>query len=245
MKRNHRLKFFINAALILLAAFTIWHHKNFPLPTLEMEMHRTEETYLADRSTVVYTYRHPYMEDAKNLRAIRNQEVLVGTTMDSIHVFLLGIWGDPITWDYGRLAFFPRNIGTATLILLPETAIFDIYDENGRPLPLMQYARNLPHLLAVGPPGAATRARLTIDLSSRWEEAALPNLYTVDAHRDGDVFLFRLERKYQEGDDLYLAEVRAFTTLIQLRYSDLYGIPYTLEFFDKDGNLLETVTEQS
>ena len=107
----------------------------------------------------------------------------------------------------------------------------------------MEYTHNLPHLLAVGPPGEATRARLTIDLSSRWEETALPNLYTVDAERDGDVFLFRLERKYQEGDDLYLAEARAFTTLIHLQSSDLYGIPYTLEFFDRDGNLLETVTE--
>jgi len=241
MKRNHRLKFLINAALILLAAFTIWHHKNFPLPTLEMEMHRTEETCLADRSTVIYTYRHPYMKDARNPYAIRNQEVLVGTTMDSIHVFLLGIWGDPITWDYGRLAVFPRNTGTATLIPLPESAIFDIYDENGHPLPLTEYARNLPHLLAVGPPAAATRARLTMDLSSRWEEAALPNLYTVDAERDGDVFLFQLERKHSKGDALYLAEAKAFTTLIHHRQSNLYGIPYALEFFDKDGNCISTL----
>ena len=244
MKGNHRLKFFINAALILLAAFTIWYHRNSPLPTLEMEMHRMEETHLADRSTIIYTYRHPYMKDATNPYAIRNQEVLVGTTMDRIHVFFLERWGVEMTWGYGQLIIFPRNTGTATLIPLPETFI-DYIPLNDGHTTSMQYARNLPHLLAVGPPGAATRARLTIDLSSRWEESALPALYTVDAKRDGDVFLFGLERKYQEGDPLYLAEAKAFTTLTHFQYSDLYGIPYTLEFFDKDGTLLETVTEQS
>lgn len=273
MKRNHRLKFLINAALILLAASTIWHHKNFPLPTLEMEMHRTEETCLADRSTVIYTYRHPYMKDARNPYAIRNQEVLVGTTMDSIHVFLLGIWGDPITWDYGRLAVFPRNTGTATLIPLPETRINSIsfefaynhhYHSN-------LYAANLPHLLAVGPPTAATRARLTMDLSSRAENlVGSAAVYTAEADREGSVFLFQLERKFplpenntiavtedffhegtvqqkpqpQSGDLVdvcMLAEIEAFTTLIHHRQSDLYGIPYTLEFFDKDGSCISTL----
>lgn len=107
---------------------------------------------------------------------------------------------------------WPRNPDGATLVVLPSEL---------RYRPTM-----IAGLVAAEPPARAVRAKLTLDMTA-YEQGGV---YMVEGERDGEVFLFRVEEtpeREQVLDNLF-------------HTTDLP--PYALEFFDKDGVLLDTVT---
>ena len=119
---------------------------------------------------------------------------------------------------------WPKNMDGATLVALPSE---------------LEYKPNMVvGLVAVEPPALAERAKLTMDLTAfvteGEEEEKVFRLrrpeesYSIEGKREGAVFLFQL----MESDRIALDNLFHTTDLP----------PYTLEFFDKDGNLLETVT---
>ena len=123
-----------------------------------------------------------------------------------------------------RFNVWPRNPDGATLVVLPSE---------------LEYKPNMiVGLAAVEPPALAERAKLTMDLTAfvteGEEEEEVFRLrrpeesYSIEGKREGAVFLFQLT----ESDRIALDGLFHTTDLP----------PYTLEFFDKDGNLLETVT---
>lgn len=110
---------------------------------------------------------------------------------------------------------WPKNPEGATLVVLPSE---------------LQYQPTLIlGLAAVEPPARAERAKLTMDLTA-YERGMV---YTAEGERERAAFLFLLE---EAGTD-----IGYYSSLNNLFHTtDLP--PYTLEFFDEDGNLLETVT---
>ncbi|MDE7219397.1 MAG: hypothetical protein K2O45_07230 [Oscillospiraceae bacterium] len=108
---------------------------------------------------------------------------------------------------------WPRNPEGATLVVLPSE---------------LEYEPNLiVGLVAADPPALAAGAELTIDLTG-YEGG---KIYAAEGEREGAVFLFRLGVP-PDTDNLLLMNLFHTTDLP----------PYTLEFFDRDGTLLETVT---
>lgn len=115
---------------------------------------------------------------------------------------------------------WPKNPEGATLVVLPSE---------------LEYKEKLvAGLVAVEPPALAERAQLTVywpfDIWYDGERVVV----TAEGERTGAVFLFRMEETEEVPYDKIM---RLFHTT---RATDLP--PYTLEFFNGDGALLETVT---
>ena len=115
---------------------------------------------------------------------------------------------------------WPKNPEGATLVVLPSE---------------LEYKEKLvAGLVAVEPPALAERAQLTVywpfDIWYDGEKVVV----TAEGERTGAVFLFRMEETEEVPYDKIM---RLFHTT---RATDLP--PYTLEFFNGDGALLETVT---
>lgn len=111
------------------------------------------------------------------------------------------------------------------------THVFNVWPRNPDGATLVALPSELEYkpnmivgLAAVEPPAPAERAKLTMDLTA-YERGMI---YSAEGKREGAVFLFQL----MESDRIALDGLFHTTDLP----------PYTLEFFDKDGNLLETVT---
>ena len=122
-------------------------------------------------------------------------------------------------YAYTRLNPFdvwPKNPAGATLVVLPT----ELVDKN----------RLVVGLVAVEPPASAERAVLTMRLQRDGEETVVTN---EGEHWDA-VFLFWLER----GGEVSYGMLRTLLNTTNLP-------PYTLEFFSRDGKLLETVTNMA
>lgn len=116
-----------------------------------------------------------------------------------------------------RFNVWPRNPDGATLVVLPSE---------------LQYRPTLiAGLAAVEPPALAERAKLTMDMA-HYTNDGVQTICTIEGERRDGVFLFRLAEDWDPDHPLALMTIFHTTDLP----------PYTLEFFDKDGNLLETVT---
>lgn len=118
---------------------------------------------------------------------------------------------------------WPKNPEGATLVVLPSE---------------LEYKEKLvAGLVAVEPPALAERAQLTVywpfDIWYDGEKVVV----TAEGERTGAVFLFRMEETEEVPYDKIM---RLFHTT---RATDLP--PYTLEFFNGDGALLETVTNMA
>ena len=118
---------------------------------------------------------------------------------------------------------WPKNPEGATLVVLPSE---------------LEYKEKLvAGLVAVEPPALAERAQLTVywpfDIWYDGEKVVV----TAEGERTGAVFLFRMEETEEVPYDKIM---RLFHTT---RATDLP--PYTLEFFNGDGALLEIVTNMT
>ena len=149
-----------------------------------------------------------------------DKDLLVGLASRYVHVW----------HPNGYVLFWPRQDG-GTLVPLPAQTRYQ--DRANSYLG--------PTLLVPDPPAGAEAARLTITFSiNDWAED-----YTVDGQRQGQVFFFQLEMRFhnQTHD---LDEATAFRWLTYER-PDSLGLsqyPYTLEFFDADGEILSTVRQE-
>ena len=149
-----------------------------------------------------------------------DEDLLVGLADRFVHVW----------HPNGYVLFWPRQEG-GTLVPLPaETR----YQDQGS-------SYTGPALLVPDPPEGAESARLTITLSiNNWMED-----YIVGGTRQGQVFFFQLEMRHQ-NDAHSMDEATGFSWLTYER-PDFLGLsqyPYTLEFFDGEGQLLSTVRQE-
>lgn len=228
--RRYRLRVLRNLLTTGVLLLLLWREAGYPLPTLEMELHRWERQTLQEESEIIWTY---------DWGAQGDWDMLVGVSRNAVTV------------SRGRYSHFslPRNGDRATLVPLSASTRY-IYKD------VSLFA---PGLLAVDPPAGAERARLTIELSldqpayretyeSEGERQGDVFLFQVKAHH---YFYWTGEPDLEEGEpgweereaalELEHAEDCALTSLQNACYRGdaLEGYPWHLEFFDGTGNLLE------
>lgn len=217
MVRKYRRRVLRNLLIAAFLLLLLWREAGYPLPTLEMELHRWERQLLREESEVIWTY---------DWGAQGGWDMLVG------------ISGSAVTASCGRSrpAFWPRSGDRAVLFPLPEVTRYTAQDT----------VLFVPGFLAVDLPAGAERARLTLELAlgpdpsepTDWEA------YVLEGERQGEAFFFQLScHHYVDGSgqsDLETQEERAFSQLsASARNGDFPGIPWHLEFFDGAGGLLE------
>lgn len=213
MRKRHRFRALRNLAITGLLLLLIWYLGGCPLPTLEMELHRSERQILAEESRVVWEYQG---------RQYNDRDMLVGLTSSSVHTYR----------ESGSLTLWPRSVEEPTLVVLPERTRYAVQGSS--------YLA--PAFLAVDPPSLAESARLTMDLSSviSWSSPVEP--YEMEGEKAGGVFFFQLDYRYASSP-LSEAEDTAFWVLYaHPEPHTLVYCPYTLEFFDSAGELLQTVS---
>ena len=223
MRRKHQRRVLINLLVIAVLALFLWVHEGCHLPTLEMELHRTERQRLMEKSRVIWTYEG---------RAYNDRDMLVGVTGNSIHAY---------SEVYG-LDIWPRSVAEPTLVILPDRTRYTA--QGGSYLG--------PALLAVDPPAGAESVQLTLDLSHLFQIKGYNSLvepYVLQGEKQGEAFSFYLLRHYtgisntEKAPKLWLrqdAEGDVFKYLMDfLSWNcDLSDCPYTLEFFDGGGALI-------
>ena len=206
MKRTHRFRALRNLLLLVMALFGLWWVRGFPLPALELELHRAERQVLAEESRIVWRYEGVQSGD---------KDILVGLTAGEVHTYgeNRGLW------------IWPRSSDSPTLVLLPEHTRY--YDKG---------SYIAPAFLAVDPPEGAETARLTITLGEGFGD---PVAYEMEGQKEDGLFFFQLRSK-QSGSES-LQEYSVFQNLL-FDCEDLDASLWTLECFDGEGRLLETVT---
>ena len=216
MRKKNRFRALRNLAIAALLLVFIWYLGGCPLPTLEMELHRAERQALAEESRVVWAYQGKQYND---------RDILVGLAGSSVHTYS----------QFGRLALWPRSVEEPTLVVLPERTRYAV--QGGSYL--------APAFLAVDPPARAESARLTMDLNGVvvWSSPVEP--YVMGGEKAGGVFFFQLDYQHTSSQSSALSddEATAFSVLyFHPEPNTLAYCPYTLEFFDATGELLQTVS---
>lgn len=208
MKRTHRFRALRNLLLLALALFALWWVRGFPLPTLELELHRAERQVLAEESRVVWRYDGVQSGD---------RDLLVGLTDGEVHTYgeNRGLW------------IWPRSGDGPTLVLLPEHTRY--YDKG---------SYTAPAFLAVDLPEGAETTRLTVTLGEGFGD---PVAYEMEGQKQDGLFFFQLQAKRTGSGDAALQEYSVFQNLL-FHSGDWDANPWTLECFDGEGRLLETVT---
>ena len=69
MKRTHRFRALRNLLLLVMALFGLWWVRGFPLPTLELELHRAERQVLAEDAE------YPYLQPSARTLLQRAREL--------------------------------------------------------------------------------------------------------------------------------------------------------------------------
>ena len=222
MTKKYRLRILRNLLLTAILLIPLWRQNGYPLPTMEMELHRWERQTLREVSEIIWSMDQTSAYGAKQL---------AGVNRDSVHIQSPSChW--PVCW--------PRHGDRATLVALVNLVRY--WPEGG--INLVS-----PALLAIDPPRWAERARLTLTLfleDSEWQET-----YEMEGERQGEVFFFLLRQKYYTffsswaGRRTPLIEhewekdaIDAFADTWQGE-EELNRWPWHLEFFDSEGNLLE------
>lgn len=238
MVKKYRRRILRNALITGFLLFLIWWGEGYPLPTLEMDLHRWERQTLREESEIIWTY--DWGEDGD-------------------WTVLAGLSGGSVNAARGRREHYswPRNRDKATLIFLPADTLY-VYDGSGI---------FVKSFLAVDPPVGAERARLTLEVALTEEElyqeaegesldrAIYRETYTAEGERQGEAFFFsitphhyfsRIGRPGWEEDTEALAweelesmALGRLTVVCSSRSEGLNRYPWHLEFFDSAGNLLE------
>ena len=139
-------------------------------------------------------------------------DMLLGVTDTAVHT----------SSDSHTLRVWPRDADGPTLVTLPsELELQPVFTVG---------------LAVVDAPEGTAAARLTITLSvNDWEED-----YTAEGARQGAVWLFPLPARHTE-DNLGSLESHALSYLTH-QVAETFLYPYTVEFFDAEGGLLDTLT---
>ena len=139
-------------------------------------------------------------------------DMLLGVTDTAVHT----------SSNSHTLRVWPRDAGGPTLVTLPsELELQPVFTVG---------------LAVVDAPEGTAAARLTITLSvNDWEED-----YTAEGARQGAVWLFPLPARHTE-DNLGSLESHALSYLTH-QVAETFLYPYTVEFFDAEGGLLDTLT---
>ena len=94
------------------------------------------------------------------------------------------------------------------------------------------------------PPAGAESARLTLTLEIEYGPTGEPTLYSEEYReegvRDGECFFFTLTRHHPYQEDPLWRPEHALFAGWESKYDDrgYFDAPYTLEFFDGDGELI-------
>lgn len=214
MKKKHLLRTVRNLLLAVFLAALMWIASDYPLP-MELDFRQSERQNLVEQSEIVWTYRSARPGD---------RDMIVGLTQDAVHTYARSY----------RFYVFPRR-DSGTLVPLPDRTR---YQDGGS-----SYLG--PSFLVPDPPARAVSAQLTVTLDvNDWQEE-----YTAEADLTGGVFFFQIERKYHylsedptaEEEALYYNEDAAFSIAYYKDPLDFVHLPYTLEFFDPSGVLLDAL----
>ena len=218
MTNQHLRRTARNLLITAVLAALMWIAAGYPLP-MEPDFRRAERQNLAERSEIVWVYRGTRSGD---------RDLVVGLAPGAVHTYA----------NNYRFYVWPRREGGCTLVPLPDRTR---YQEGGS-----SYLG--PSFLVADPPARAATARLTVTLDvNDWRED-----YVADASLTDGTFFFQMERKYQdlpenptsEEEALYNNEDTAFSIAYYRDPVDFVNLPYTLEFFDPSGALLETVRQE-
>lgn len=216
MAQRHRRRFLRNLFLVLIFSLILWYAEGCPLPTQEMELHRWERQRLAPESTVVWSYQGRQGSD---------RDLMVGVSPDYVHAYA----------ENYRLVLWPRSKDAATLVVLPDRTRYTV--QGGSYLG--------PALLAVDPPSQAESAQLVMTVSyrdSRGSSMLENETYQMEGEKQGSCFFFQLQLK-RDGNNSEEGALWFFVDAFSPDDLSLY--PYTLTFYDSDGDLLETVSTLS
>lgn len=227
---RYRWRILRNLLILAALALLIWWAEGYPLPTLEMELHRWERQTLQEESEAVWS--------CDGLREA-DRDLLVCVSANTV------------TAACHRYSYFswPRNRTRATLIGLPDWTRY-FYED---------VSLFVPSLLAVDPPAGAERARLTLELSleepayrevyeMEGERQDSIFLFQVKHHHyvywTGQPYIEEGEPGWEEQEaasELEYIEDSALTAFVNACYrrDTLEYYPWHLEFFDGAGNLLE------
>ena len=207
MRRKYQRRILLNLLVIAVLALFLWVHEGCHLPTLEMELHRTERQRLAEESRVIWTYEG---------RAYNDRDMLVGTTVDSIHTY---------SEVYG-LTIWPRAEKDPTLVILPDRTRY--YDGGSLLGPALLMVGDVPHELEV--------AKLTIDFSHFSKYLGTYVLYAQE--QDIGVYFFQVKPlSYSPHEESHLMSITSYDNP-----AFLAECPYTLEFTNEYGTLVRTCT---
>lgn len=147
-------------------------------------------------------------------------DTLVGVTPTAVHTYI---------WNVEAWARSPDG---PTLVWLPG---------------YLDYEERTSSLLAVDPPAGAESARLTVTLEIKYGGEWYSEEYREEGVRDGECFLFVLTCHHLEtADPLTEPEYVALTWWKNKCHEEGYfATPYTLEFFDGEGNLILSCANQA
>lgn len=101
MKERHMRRMARNLVITLLLAALLWAAKGFPLPTMELALHRVERQHMVDESRIIWTYTGRAYSDSSMVVGLGPLYVSTGS-------------------DTGRFYLWPRSADGPTLIQLPE-----------------------------------------------------------------------------------------------------------------------------
>ena len=210
MGRIHKRRAIRNLTAAALTAGLVWYNLGCPMPTAELELHRTERRHLAEVSTVVWR------GESSNGDAL-----LVGLTDSHIHTY---------AWQSFLLAW-PRAVGQIAVLrgaaLQPET---------GKPGPVF-LAADYPPMTARAELTVTLSVNDWTEertVEGRREDGVfffyLTPLYGTMEEKTDDA-LWRL----QSNEDTAFWQLEHIYDAAEL---DAY--PYTLTFFDTAGSVLST-----
>lgn len=214
MRKENRSRALRNFAITLVLAVFLWAVRGFDLPTMEMEMHRSERQHMMDESRVIWEYEGKMYND---------RDIIVG----------LGPKYITTRAESGHGAFWPRAVEGPTLVGLPT-------DTRYNP-PGTGHSYLAPGFLAVDAPARAVSARLAMELSyNEWSEIYVMEGEKQGPAWFFQLMMKYTPTVSEEEQEQSGFEDNAFMLTSFMRPDHFY-YPCTLEFFDKDGTCISTL----
>jgi len=218
VRKQNRFRALRNLTGAAVMFLFIWYLRGCPLPTAEMELHRSERQHLLPESRVIWTYTGAYGSD---------RDMMVSVAKGHAATYL----------EPGRCWFWDRTPGTPTVLVLPGNAR---YNPDGTANSLLD-----PAFVAVDVPARAHSAKLHVLLSyNEWEQVYTvegqkqQGLWFFQMERK---YHYTNEYTTDEEWSRHHNESNAFSWMQHAGQSDGYHAPYTLELFDREGNCFEKV----
>lgn len=218
-RRTYRRRCIRNFVLSALLLLLIWTAAGYPLPA-SLAMGRLEDRNLLEHARMVLEINGTMGGDS---------DMVVGVTDRHVHTFWL---------DRESITVWERRGTEPTLVPLPDRTRYQ--KKGGSYL--------APALVAVDAPDGAASARVTMELTYLGEingvDVDWSDTYVVEGEQMGVCWFFQLTHKYDRDgvSAASLAEERwlDFSSPFLFPYKGLP--PYTLEFFDAEGESLGTFT---